>query len=204
MKVFYEIHVNFKKIGKSVSREDAYGYIKQEYSGLLPFLEYDAYGVGDIEIWKNGIIQLEIHRKINNKYKVDVIELLENNKENKKSTKKEIKEKEEKEEIKEINVARVMPCTPRRTRIKNNKDVLEKAEENKIIEKDGKKYIAKNGKWSIYRENNYSKKNSSTSKRKAPKSPAKNYKEGIVKKGEDGNNWIVKKQKNGNNKWFKK
>ena len=197
MKQLYEIYVNDNRIGKSVSRQDAFGYIKEEHGEILPFLEYNPMGVGDVEIWENGLIKIEIRRLLSPTFKIDVLKIIE------KKIKKPIKE----EKTREINVTKVMPCTPRRTRIKDKNDKLEIAEEGKIIEKNGKKYISKkdkNGdyKWNIYHEEKYSKKNNI--KRKAPKEPAKDFKIGSVKKGLDGNNWQVKKLTNGTTKWIKK
>jgi len=200
MKHFYEIYVNENRIGKSACRQDAYEYIQEEHGDIMPFLEYNPIGVGDIEIWENGLLKLEIRKMYSSAIKVDVIKVLDSNIKNNKNLKGKIR-------FIEKNVTKVMPCTPTRTRIKKDNGKMEKANEGKIIEKNGKKYISKkdkngNYKWNIYQEEKYSK--TSTTKRKSPKLPAKDYKEGTVKKGLDGNNWIVKKLANGNKKWMKK
>ena len=197
MKQYFDIYINNNRIGKSATRADAFGYIEEEHGELLPFLEYNPVGVGDVEIWENGLTKIEIRRILSPSAKIDVLKILE----------KKIKQPQTVEKEREVNVTKVMPCTPRRTRIKNDKNKLEIAEEGKIIEKNGKKYISKkdkkgNYKWNIYQEAKYEKTN--TTKRKAPKSPAKDYKEGTVKKGLDGNNWIVKKLNSGAKKWIKK
>ena len=199
MKQYFDIYINGNRIGKSASRSDAVGYIQEEHGSILPFLEYNPIGVGDVDIWENGLTKIEIRRILSPSTKIDILKILD----------KKISEpsNEEREKEREINVTKVMPCTPRRTRIKNEKDKLEIAEEGKIIEKQGKKYISKkdkkgNYKWEIYQEAKYEKTN--TTKRKSPKNPAKDFKEGTVKKGLDGNNWIVKQLNNGNKKWIKK
>lgn len=196
MKDYYEIYIDEKKIGKSLTRKDAYEYIKEEYSNMMPFLEYNPTGVGDIDVWENGILKIEIKRICRNNYCTDIIKILEAHIKNN----NKIKEKDRK--IEEVNVQKVMPCTPRRTRLKKDNGNLEKAEDGKIIEKDGVKYISKKGKWSVYYENNYNK--ISNTKRKCPKTMAKEHKEGTVKKGLDGKMWIVKLMANGNKKWVKK
>ena len=194
MKDYYEIFVDDNKIGKSLSRNDAVGYVQEEYSNMMPFLEYNPTGVGDIDIWENGILKIEIRRVCKDNRCLDIIKVLD-------SSIKKLKEPRERES-EEVNVQKVMPCTPRRTRIKKDNGDLEKAKDGQIIEKDGIKYISKKGKWSPYYENNYSK--TATSKRKCPKTAAKEYKEGTVKKGLDGKMWIVKVLANGNKKWVKK
>lgn len=197
MKQSFEIYINEIRIGRSASRQDAFEYIEEQHGNILPFLEYNPIGVGDIEIWENGLIKIEIRRHLSLSTKIDIIKILD----------KKIKTPLNIEKIREINVTKVMPCTPKRTRIKNNQDKLEIAEEGKIIENNGKKYISKkdkngNYKWDIYYEGKYVKTN--TTKRKCPKIPAKDFKEGTVEKGLDGNNWIVKKIANGTKKWMKK
>lgn len=191
---YYEVYVNNKRLGKSISREDAYGYIKENYNKTLPYLEYRTLGIGDVDIWENPITKIEIRKQKNTK--VNILEIINNhiNKNNNNTYEEKVK--------KEVNVSKVMPCTPKRTRIKNKEDKLEEGAEGKIIEKDGKKYISKkdkkgNFKWEIYREVKYH-------QRKSPVEPAKNFKEGIVKKGLDDNNWKVIKTTKGIKKWIKK
>jgi len=196
MKDYYEIYIDEKKIGKSLTRNDAYEYINEEYSKMMPFLEYNPTGVGDIDVWENGILKIEIRRICNNNRCMDVIKILEAHLKSKKVV------KEKTREIEEVNVQKVMPCTPRRTRIKKDDGKLVKGQDGQIIEKDGVKYISKKGKWSPYYENNYNK--ISTTKRKCPKTMAKEHKEGTVKKGLDGKMWVVKLMANGNKKWVKK
>jgi hypothetical protein len=192
---YYEVFINNSRIGKSISRQDAYEYIKEENEKILPYLEYKPVGVGEVDIWQNPIIKIEIRRQKNTN--VDILEVIkQHNISNNNSKQRAIVRFS-----KEINVTKVMPCTPRRTRIKNKEDNLEEAVEGKIIEKNGKKYISmkdKNGevKWEIYREAKYS-------KRKSPIEPAKNYKEGTIKKGLDGNNWKVNKSTKGIKRWVK-
>ena len=203
MPEFYEIHINGNRIGKSASHTDAYEYIQEEHGEIMPFLEYNPIGVGDVDIWENGFIKIEIRKLKSPSKKVDIIKILDRTIEENKNPKDREKEREKRE----INVTKVLPCTPKRTRIKDDSGKLEKAKEGRIIERNGKKYISKrdksgNYKWTVYYEDKYSK--TSTTKRKAPKTPAKNFKEGTVKKGLDGNNWIVKKMNNGNKKWMKK
>lgn len=201
MKEFYEIHINNQRIGKSATRDDAYGYIVEEHGEVMPFLEYNPIGVGDLEIWENGMTRIEIRKIKSHSNKIDIVKILERNiKANKDNQTYE-------KEIKEVNVTKVMPCTPKRTRLKVDDNKMEKAKEGKIIEKNGKKYIGKkdkNGilKWNIYYEDKYSK--TSNTKRKAPKAPAKDFEEGTTKKGLDGKFWMVKKLANGNKKWMKK
>lgn len=194
MKDYYEIFVDDNKIGKSLTHNDAVGYVQEEYSNMMPFLEYNPTGVGDIDIWENGILKIEIRRVCKGNRCIDIIKILD-------SSIKKLKEPRERDS-EEVNVQKVMPCTPRRTRIKKDNGDLEKAKDGQIIEKDGIKYISKKGKWSPYYENNYNK--TATSKRKCPKTAAKEYKEGTVKKGLDGKMWLVKVLANGNKKWIKK
>lgn len=194
MKDYYEIFVDDNKIGKSLTHDDAVGYVQEEYSNMMPFLEYNPTGVGDIDIWENGILKIEIRRVCKDNRCLDIIKVLD-------SSIKKLKEPRERDS-EEVNVQKVMPCTPRRTRIKKDNGDLEKAKDGQIIEKDGIKYISKKGKWSPYYENNYNK--TAVSKRKCPKTAAKEYKEGTVKKGLDGKMWIVKILANGNKKWIKK
>ena len=200
MKNFYEIHVNGNRIGKSACRDDAYEYIKEEHADIMPFLEYNPIGVGDIEIWENGLVKIEIKKLYSPSNKINVVKVLESNIKNEKNEKNKVR-------FIEKNVSKVMPCTPTRTRLKKENGEMEKAKEGKIMVKNGKKYISKkdkngNYKWNIYHEEKYSKNN--LNKRKSPKFPAKDYKEGTVKKGLDGNNWKVKILASGNKKWVKK
>ena len=190
---YYEIFIDDKRIGRSINRNEAWGYIFQEYEEILPFLTYEPTGVGNNEVWCNAIFKIEIKRRITPEYDLKIIELLKNISED--------NVKERKAPL-EINVSKVMPCTPRRTRIKKKDGQMEKAVEGKIVEKDGKKYIGKKNKkgeekWDFYHKNTYS-------NRKSPEKMAKTYKEGTSKKGLDGNMWIVKVDKNGNKKWRKK
>ena len=114
MKQTFEIYIDEKRIGRSASRSDAYGYIEEEHGEILPFLEYNPVGVGDVEIWENGITKIEIRRLLSPTAKIDIVKILD----------KKIKQPENEEKIREVNVSKVMPCTPRRTRIKNKDDDL--------------------------------------------------------------------------------
>ena len=79
---YYEVYVNNKRLGKSISREDAYGYIKENYNKTLPYLEYKSLGIGDVDIWENPITKIEIRKQKNTK--VDVLKIINNHKKLKK------------------------------------------------------------------------------------------------------------------------
>jgi hypothetical protein len=204
MKESYEVYVDEIKICTFRNRDSAHAYIKERHSIILPFLEYEPTGMGNLEVWQNAMTRIEIRRSA--KGKMDLNKLL---KEHLKSSGKEdIKERQQKE----VNTQIVMPTTPRRTRIRGSN---KKAVEGEIITRDGQQWMGKKGKdgkvrYTKYYEKNYEtvggvkEKTNTVSKRQAPKTPAKEFKEGTRKKGLDGKFWIVRRQKNGAMRWFKK
>lgn len=193
----YEVYINDIRVKKFTTREDAHKYINKEHQEFMPYLEYNPIGAGSLEIWENGFMHIMNARKTKGKF--DIIGLLDSHQQKNNPSRKVT--------FNEVNITKVMPCTPKRTRIYNDSKKLEKAKEGKIIEKDGKKYISKkdkngNYKWVRHHEENYSK--TSTTKRKSPKLPAKNFDEGTVKKGMDGKFWKVIITANGQKRWSKK
>lgn len=201
MKESYEIYVDEDKICTFKSRDSAHQYVQEKHGILMPFLEYEPTGMGNLEVWQNPMIRIEIRRSI--KGKIDVPKIL--GEHIKSTTKNNYTENERKE----INTSSAMPCTPRRTRI-YIKDKKSNAEEGKVIDIDEEKYIGKKGKdgkirWAKYYEKNYETIGGVKNvKRQAPKEMAKNFTEGTQKKGENGKMWVVKTQKNGQMRWFKK
>lgn len=201
MKEFYEIYVDEVKICSFKNRESAHQYLREKHAYILPYLEYEPIAMGNLEVWQNPTVRIEIRRSF--KGKMDIHKLLNDHLKNiiNNNTNENIKN-----EVKEINTSIAMPCTPRRTKIITKNDKKETAEEGKIIIVNDEEYIGKKGKDGKVRWAKYYKKNYETvaNKRQAPKEMAKNFKEGTQKKGENGQMWIVKKQKNGSLKWFKK
>jgi hypothetical protein len=195
MTYIYEVRINGKLTHSSDDREDCHDHINKKHGDIIQYFKYDTLGNGKLETWDNGINKISLIEK--RKTKIDPRELLESY------------DKNENEEYvpKEINVQKLMPCTPKRTRIKqkNNKPLV-KAQKGKIIESDdGTKWISKKTKnntykWEKYYEKTYSNKPTG---RKAPSEPAKKFNEGVKRKGLDGNKWIVKIDKNGIKKWLK-
>jgi hypothetical protein len=192
MKECYELYLDEEKIKTFKTRKEAHSYIEKNYNNKLPEMNYEPLGVGDLEIWENDFLCIEIRRF--SKGKVDVIGLL------KGVRKSDIVKKRD---IVEVNTTKYMPCTPKRTRIFTTGKLMEEANDGKIIEKDGKKYISKRGKDGKYRWNRYYTKNYQTGGRKSPKEAAKNFDNGIKMMGVDGSIWIVREQSNGVKKWFK-
>jgi len=117
---------------------------------------------------------------------------------------------------KRFNVAvkkeKLIACTPTRTRLVTGKKTppLKAASVKEGTVKKGQGgtlWIStiKNGKykWVQYFEETHEGKERKTTKRKAPSGKAKEFKEGTVMEGEDGNEWIVKKSKTGTFRWVK-
>lgn len=199
MNYIYEVRINGKLVHSAENREECHDHINKKHGDIIQYFKYDTLGNGKLETWDNGINKISLIEKA--KKKINPSELLDSYIE----SSKDVDKKEH--VIKEVNVEKLMPCTPKRTRIKqkNNKPLV-KAEKGKIIEtEDGTKWVSKKTrddtyKWEKYYEKTYSNK---TKGRKAPQEPAKKFKEGTKKKGLDGNKWIVKVNKNGNKKWLK-
>ena len=213
MKESYEVYVDEAKICTFRDRDLAHDYVKTQHKVLLPFLEYEPIGMGNLEVWQNAMIRIEIRRSIKGKF--DVTKLIKNHI---KATSKTEDSNDVvivgKERKGEVNTVSAMPCTPRRTKIYVKGKKTESAVDGKIINRKGQQFIGKKGKdgkvrWAKYYEKNYEtiggvkEKTTGSSKRQAPKDPAKNFKEGIRKKGLNGKFWMAKKQANGKMKWFK-
>lgn len=205
MRESYEVYVDEIKICTFKNRNEAHQYIKERHSIVLPFLEYEPIGMGNLEVWQNAMIRIEIRRSA--KGKLDIPKLLKEHLQisSDKNTNKQNTNNE-------VNTTLVMPTTPRRTRIVGTN---KKAVEGEIVVRNNQQYIGKKGKdgkvrYTKYYEKNYEtvggvkEKTNTVTKRQAPKASAKNFTEGTKKKGLDGNFWIAKKQKNGQMKWFKK
>lgn len=204
MKESYEVYIDEIKICTFKNRDDAHSYIKGKHGVILPFLEYEPTGMGNLEVWQNAMTRIEIRRSA--KGKMDVGKLL------KEHLRDSGKEEPKQKQIKEVNTQIVMPTTPRRTRIKGTN---KKAVEGEIVVRNGQQWIGKKGKdgkvrYTKYYEKNYEtvggvkEKTNTVAKRQAPKAPAKEFSEGTRKKGLDGKFWIARKQKNGAMRWFKK
>lgn len=193
MVYIYEVKINGKLVHSSKNREECHDHINKKHGDIIQYFKYDTLGNGKLETWDNGINKISLVEK--RKTKINPQELLDTYTENKDYVPKE------------INVQKLMPCTPKRTRIKqkDNKPLV-KAEKGKIIEsEDGTKWISKKGKHNTYKWEKYYQKTytNKTTGRKAPKDPAKKFEEGTKKRGLDGNKWIVKVDKNGIKKWLK-
>lgn len=206
MRENYEVYVDEIKICTFKNRDEAHQYIREQHAVILPFLEYEPTGMGNLEVWQNAMTRIEIRRSA--KGKMDIAKLLKEHLKDNNNNKEIIKDYQQKE----INTQLVLPTTPRRTRIKGTN---KKAVDGEIVTRNGEQFIGKKGKdgkvrYTKYYEKNYDtvggvgEKTNTVSKRQAPENPAKNYKEGTCKKGLDGNSWIAKKQKNGSMRWFKK
>jgi len=198
MKEKFILYINDKPEKQFITRDEAHKFIHTKYKELIPFLEYEPLGDGSLECWQNNFMIIHIERETSGKMNVE--KLLEDNSGGE-------KEERTKPKIVEVNVSKVLPCTPTRTRLIAKNKKMEKAEEGKTIVKNGITYVSKKNKDGVYKwnkqeENKYN--SMSTTKRKAPKDPAKNFKEGTRRKGLDGNMWVVKTTANGNKKWAKK
>ena len=191
MKESYEVYVDEAKICTFRDRDLAHDYVKTQHKVLLPFLEYEPIGMGNLEVWQNAMIRIEIRRSIKGKF--DVTKLIKNH----------IKATSKTEDSNDVVIVG-----------KERKGEVNTAVDGKIINRKGQQFIGKKGKdgkvrWAKYYEKNYEtiggvkEKTTGSSKRQAPKDPAKNFKEGIRKKGLNGKFWMAKKQANGKMKWFK-
>ena len=202
MKTVYNVYIDGNKIGKSTSRTEAIEYLQENYDHILPHLTWEPLSGGGVDCWGNGISEIMVE-----KHHPDGIDLLYLINEDEKRTKES--ETEPEEEIDHEERKR-MPFTPRRTNLKTKKKKrVSVAKEGEIMEgEDGKKYIAKkmaNGKmhWTKYNVKTY-KGPPVKSNRKCPGKPAKEFKDGTVKKGLDGKMWVVTVMTNGNVKWSRK
>ena len=190
----YIVAYNGNKKYENIDREKAFLFIKNNFKIFNDKYLYEPLGVGCLECWKKNKNRVEIIRvKI---YKFDIKNFIKN-----------FIKKDTNFHTIDINYQNKTPLSPRRTTI-TNKNKKEKASEGKIlIDEKGIKWICKKNnkgqyKWNQFHQNDYSV--SSITKRKCPKKPAKNFEEGDLKKGLDGNIWIVKITNNGIKKWFKK
>lgn len=195
MKEKFILYVNDKPEKQFDMREEAHSYMNKKYKEYIPYLEYEPLGDGVLESWHNNLMIIHIERETSGKMNID--KLLKDN----------MGESEEKYRPREVNVTKVLPCTPTRTRLYTKQKKTEKAGEGKKVVKNGVTYVSKKNnegvyKWNKEEENKYQKIN--TTKRKAPKEAAKNYKDGTEKKGIDNNIWVVKTISNGTKKWTKK
>ena len=202
MKSMYNIYIDGKKLGKSESKQEGIDYLKENYHDILPYLTWESTGCGGVDRWSNGYNEI-----IMEKIYPDGIDLVFLIDEYSKKQKRSL-DKTQEEEIDEEKI-KMAPFTPKRTTLKTGKNKKQKVEkEGKvIIGEDGKKYISKKTKtgaikWFRFHEKNY--KGTSAKGRKSPEKPAKDYKEGTVKKGIDGEKWVVKKTANGILKWVRK
>lgn len=188
----YQVIINGELENDFPCRDDAHTHIKGKYRDIIYYLNYEPLGDGVLEKWNSNFLTIEI-KKIS-AGRINLENLI---KENLKTDKRPV--------VKEINVAKNLPCTPTRTRLITKNKKLEKAEEGKMkTDENGVQWISKrnkNGdfKWTKYYENNYTQ-----TKRKGPKSPAKDFKEGTVKKGLDGKMWKVARLTNGQKRWARK
>lgn len=199
--IVYNIYIDGNRIGKSATYSEAIGYVKEEYDYLLPYLTWEPLGAGGVDCWSNGVNEIMIEKYYVNG--IDLVELIEQHQKKVAEMSGEAEEDEDEEEKKR------MPFTPKRTTLKMKKrKTVSIGKEGEVMEgEDGKKYIAKklaNGKmrWTRYNEKKYSgapKKGT----RKCPSTPAKEFKEGTVKKGLDGKKWMVKRIANGTVKWVR-
>lgn len=204
MKESYEVYVDEIKICTFKNRDAAHEYVRKKHSVILPFLEYEPTGMGNLEVWQNAMNRIDIRRSA--KGKMDIVKLL------KEHLRDSGKEEPKQHSTREVNTRIIMPTTPHRTRIRGSN---KKAIEGEIIVRDGQQWIGKKGKdgkvrYTKYYEKNYEtvggvkEKINTIAKRQAPKEPAKQFEEGTRKKGLDGKFWIARKQKNGAMRWFKK
>lgn len=191
-------------LGKTPTWDEAYIYLTKSFGEKAINIDnYNCFGQGKLDEWtyfdnpKIRIINLP-------KGEVEVEKILEDLDDNKSKN----------ETIRLPSPEKPIRCnvtTPTRTRlkVKNTKNPLADASKLKegTIKKssDGTKWIVKrmkNGgaKWTRYYEETH---DGLERKRKSPKLKAKEYEEGTVMDGEDGNRWIVKKVKDNTFKWVK-
>jgi hypothetical protein len=202
-KTEYNIYIDGNKIGKSLSYREAIEYVQESYSHILPYLDWEPYL--NVDCWENGVNSIKIERHVR---EINLRSLIDDYQ---KQSEKYMKESdsEEENEIIDQEVRKRMPYTPKRTNLKTkkNKRVSVKKEGEIMEAEDGKMYISKkktNGKigWTRYVPKKYQGPPRKAI-RKSPTKPAKEFPEGKVMKGEDGNMWKVKKIKNGTFRWVK-
>ena len=187
-------------LGRTDNFEEAYSYIKESFGEKAINIEnFNTFGQGAMDEWiyyDNPKIRIiNLRKKI-----IDPLELLE-----------EVEDSDEVVRIpKPIKPVKNIPTTPMRTRLITNKKSppidASKLKEGSVRKgEDGTSWTnkkLKNGKfkWVKYYEETH---DGLERKRKAPVLRAKEYKEGTVMKGSDGNDWIVKKVRENVFKWVK-
>ena len=187
-------------LGRTNSYEEAYSYITESFGEkAINVNNFNTFGQGAMDEWvyydnpKIRVIDL-------GKDKIDPVKLLEG-----------IDEEDDTVRVpKPVKPVKNIPTTPLRTRLITNKKTppvdASKLKEGSIRKgADGTTWTnkkLKNGsfKWVKYYEETHE---GLDRKRKAPALRAKEYEEGTVMKGADGNEWIVKKVKGNVFKWVK-
>ena len=205
MKQQYIIYVDGKTKKILKTYQDALRYVKKKYEDMIVRMDWEPRGSGGVDLWDNGISTIMIEKTypegVNPGYLAE------------QHTKIEKQEREKDSES--INIDQdqknKMPYTPRRTTLKmkrKKKASVMNAGDIKEGE-DGNTYICKeksNGTlyWTRYTQKTYQGVPVKKSTRKCPLKPAKEYKPGTTKKGEDGNLWTVKKMNNDSYRWVRK
>lgn len=211
MKEYYIIYIDGKKKNTLDTYQDALRFIRDNYHEMIKRMDWEPKGCGGVDLWDNGInsimiekcypegVDLEFLAKEYNKIDFD------NDDEDNEKSDDEVFDHEEKKK---------MPYTPQRTTLKMKRK--KKVSVMKIGEikegEDGKMYICKqkaSGKlyWTQYVQKTYQGvpvKGDGKKTRKCPPKPAKEFKSGTVRKGEDGKLWLAKEMSNGNLRWVRK
>ena len=213
MKEYYNIYIDGKKIGKSENYQEALGYVKENYEDMIRRMDWEPRGAGGVDLWGNGINSIMIEKHYPDGINLEYL-AKEHQKIESKNTQNDENDEDDKEII-DVEEKSKMPFTPRRTTLKmKRKKKISVMKVGEIKEgEDGKMYICKekaNGNlyWTRYVEKTYQgspvKKDPVKKSRKCPSKPAKDFKSGTTKKGEDGKMWIAKEMTNGKLRWVRK
>ena len=211
MKEYYVIHIDNKEKKRLNTYNEALRYVKDNYQEMIKRMDWEPKGCGGVDLWDNGINSIMIEKCYPEGVDLEFLAKehhlleLEDERNDEESEDDEVIDQEEKKK---------MPYTPRRTTLKmKRKKKVSVMEIGEIKEgEDGKMYICKektNGRlyWTQYVQKTYSGvpiKKETKKTRKCPSKPAKEFKHGTVRKGEDGEMWVAKEMSNGSFRWFKK
>jgi hypothetical protein len=191
-------------LGKTNNWKDAYNYVLEGFGEkAININNFETFCQGKLNTWtyfSNPVIRIIDISKVN------VLELI------KETISEEEKENKTPRRIpKPVKPDKNTVTTPTRTRLITGKktplvDASKLPEGTKRKGLDGFKYIVKNkngkNKWVKHSVATHS--IPTNSNRKSPASKAKEYKDGTVMKGEDGNMWEVKKINSNTYKWIKR
>lgn len=186
--------------------KEALRYVQEKHKELIELMDWEPRGCGGVDMWDNGNNQsIMIEKKYPNG--IDLNRLTQ---EYYQLSDKYEKEDQEDQEIIDQEQRKKMPYTPRKTNLKTRrKKKISAMELGEIKEgEDGKMYICKQnsgGKlfWTRYVEKTYQESSKKKNGRKCPDQPAKEFKLGSVKTGNDGKSWVSKKLSNGVVKWVR-